>query len=179
MHVDAMEYWGRISYLKAGVVFSRLITTVSPRYAREIQQPEQGFGFDGILRQRGADLVGILNGIDYDQWDPERDPNLPVPFGASNLEGKAAAKRGVLERYGLPADSTAMTMPLLAMISRMVDQKGFDLMAELADELPRLAARWVVLGTGERRYGTCGSGWRPGTPIGSGRTWGSTKAWRT
>ena len=151
MHVDSMEYWGRISYLKAGIVFSRTITTVSPRYAREIQNPEFGCGFDGILRQRSADLVGILNGIDYDQWNPEHDPNLPVPFSASNLQGKAAAKRAVLEKYGLPLESPP-GRPLVAMISRMVDQKGFDLLAEIADELPRLGARMVVLGTGERRY---------------------------
>lgn len=151
MHIDSMEYWGRISYLKAGIVFSRTITTVSPRYAREIQSPEFGFGFDGILRQRSADLVGILNGIDYDQWNPEHDPNLPVPFSASNLKGKGAAKRAVLERYELPAEP-APGRPLVAMISRMVDQKGFDLLAEIADELPRLGARMVVLGTGERRY---------------------------
>jgi len=152
MHVDSLEYWGRISYLKAGIVFSRLITTVSPRYAREIQQPEQGFGFEGILRERAADLVGILNGIDYDQWDPQRDPNLPLPFSASNLEGKRAAKREVMGAYGLPVDAAALGEPLVAMISRMVDQKGFDLLAEIADELPRLSARMVVLGTGERRY---------------------------
>jgi starch synthase len=152
MHVDAMEYWGRISYLKAGIVFSRLITTVSPRYAREIQTPEYGFGFDGILRQRSADLVGILNGIDYDQWSPEHDPNLPQPFSASKLEGKAAAKRKVLETYGLRATGKPGRRPLVAMISRMVDQKGFDLLAEIADDLPRLDARLVVLGTGERRY---------------------------
>jgi starch synthase len=158
MHVDSMEYYGRISYLKAGIVFSRLITTVSPRYAREIQSAEQGFGFDGILRARSSDLVGILNGIDYDQWDPERDPNLPMPFSASKMEGKGAARRQVLEVYGLPAetalqaDAATVREPLVAMISRMVDQKGFDLLAEIADELPRLPARMVVLGTGERRY---------------------------
>src|ERR1043166_7059569 len=78
MRIDALEYWGRISLLKAGIVFSRSITTVSPRYSHEIQTPESGFGFDGILRQRSSDLVGILNGIDYDQWDPARDPNLPT-----------------------------------------------------------------------------------------------------
>jgi starch synthase len=152
MHVDSMEYYGRISYLKAGIVFSRLITTVSPRYAREIQSPEYGFGFDGILRARASDLVGILNGIDYDQWDPERDPNLPMPFSASKMEGKAAAKRAVLAGYGLPVDASALRQPLMGIISRMVDQKGFDLLAEIADELPRLPARLVVLGTGERRY---------------------------
>ena len=102
MRMDALEYWNRISFLKSGIVFSGIITTVSPRYAEEIQTPELGFGFDGILRARSADLVGILNGIDYDQWDPERDLNLPVPFSASKMAGKAAAKRRVLEAFGLP-----------------------------------------------------------------------------
>jgi len=74
MRIDALEYWGRISYLKSGLMFSNLITTVSPRYAREIQTPEFGFGFDGILRYRSHDVIGILNGIDYDQWDPPRAP---------------------------------------------------------------------------------------------------------
>src|SRR5262245_9097505 len=160
MRVDAMEYWGRISYLKAGIVFSTLVTTVSPRYAQEIQTPELGFGFDGILRARAnpgggpgdGDLIGILNGIDYDQWDPGRDPNLPVPFDASKLRGKAAARRKVFETYELPWTQERRHCPLVAMISRMVDQKGFDLLAELAGMLPRLDANFVLLGTGERRY---------------------------
>jgi starch synthase len=152
MRMEALEYWDRISYLKAGVVFSRMITTVSPRYAMEIQTPELGFGFDGILRARAGDLVGILNGIDYDQWDPARDPNLPVPYEASNLIGKDAAKRRVLETYGFPLTDAVVTRPLVGMISRLVDQKGFDLLAALADELPRLGASFVLLGTGERRY---------------------------
>ena len=151
MRMDAMEYWGRISYLKAGIVFSRLITTVSPRYAQEIQTPELGFGFDGILRARAADLVGILNGIDYDHWDPARDPNIPVPYSAADLTGKTAAKRALLERYRLPADEEALARPVLGIIARMVDQKGFDLLADIADELPRLATV-VLLGSGERRY---------------------------
>ena len=93
MRVDALEYWTRISFLKGGNMFSGIITTVSPRYAEEIQTPELGFGFDGILRSRTSDLVGILNGIDYDQWDPERDLNLPVPFSASKMaEGGSQAK---------------------------------------------------------------------------------------
>ena len=97
MRIDALEYWGRISYLKGGLMFSRMITTVSPRYAREIQTPEFGFGFDGILRYRSDDVVGILNGIDYDQWDPARDPHLPEPYDANHLAGKRAAKRALLE----------------------------------------------------------------------------------
>jgi starch synthase len=149
---DALEYWGRISFLKGGILFSRVITTVSPQYAREIQTPEFGFGFDGILRGRSHDLVGILNGIDYDQWDPARDPHVPVPYDASRLEGKDAAKRQLLELMGLPAGDEDGWRPLVGLISRMVDQKGFDLLAALADELPRLDASFVLLGTGERRY---------------------------
>jgi starch synthase len=152
MNVDALEYWGRISYLKGGILFSRTITTVSPTYAREIQTAEFGFGFDGILRYRAADLVGILNGIDYDQWDPARDPNLAVPYDASSLDRKVETKRAVLESYKLPVDDHTLARPLVGMISRMVDQKGFDLLDALADDLPRLDASVVLLGTGERRY---------------------------
>jgi starch synthase len=152
MHIDALEFWGRISYLKGGVNFSRKITTVSPRYAEEIQTPEYGFGFDGILRQRAPDLVGILNGIDYDRWNPGRDPHLPTPYDASNLEGKRDAKRAVLAEYGLAVTPELLERPLVGMVSRLVDQKGFDLIAELADELPRLDATFLLLGSGERRY---------------------------
>lgn len=147
--IDRLEYWGRISFLKGGINDARTITTVSPRYAAEIQTPELGFGFDGILRERRADLVGILNGIDTEQWDPERDPFLTVPYNAANLGGKAAAKADVLARYHLPV---IPARPLVGMISRMVDQKGFDLIAALADDLPLLDATFVVLGTGEARY---------------------------
>jgi starch synthase len=152
MRMDAMEYWGRISYLKAGLVFSRLLTTVSPTYAAEIQTPAYGFGFDGIIRERADDLVGILNGIDYDQWDPARDPALPEPFTASRLAGKEAAKRAVLDAYQLPVSPEGMQRPVVGLISRLVDQKGFDLLAGIADELPRLGATFVLLGSGERRY---------------------------
>lgn len=149
MRADAMEFWGRISFLKAGIVFSEVITTVSPRYAAEIQTPEFGFGFDGLLRQRAGDLVGILNGIDYDEWDPARDPALPEPYTASVLAGKAAAKQRVLGEYGLPTTEETLRRPLVAMVSRLVDQKGFDLIAEIADELPKLDATFVLLGTGD------------------------------
>jgi starch synthase len=152
MRVDALEYWNRISFLKAGIVFAGVITTVSPRYAEEIQTPELGFGFDGILRSRASDLIGILNGIDYDQWDPERDLNLPVPFSASKIAGKAAAKRRILEAFGLPRTPDTRRRPLVAMISRMVDQKGFDLVGQISDALPALGASFVLLGSGEARY---------------------------
>ena len=152
MRMDAMEYWGRISYLKAGIVFSHIITTVSPRYAQEIQTPELGFGFDGMLRSRAAELVGILNGIDYDEWNPERDPHIPRPYNAADLTAKQDAKRTLLARYRLPESGEALARPVVGLIARMVDQKGFDLLAAIADELPRLGAAFVLLGSGERRY---------------------------
>lgn len=152
MRIDGVEYWGRISFLKAGIVFSRMVTTVSPRYAEEIQTPQYGFGFDGILRERAAKLVGILNGIDYQQWDPAHDPHLPEPYDVDRVEGKAASKRRVLEVFGFPVNDTTMSRPLVGMVSRLVDQKGFDLLQAGADELPRLGASFVLLGTGDRRY---------------------------
>jgi len=152
MRIDGMEFWGRISFLKAGIVFSRIVTTVSPRYAEEIQTAEYGFGFDGILRQRAGKLVGILNGIDYEQWDPARDPHLPKPYDADHLEAKAAAKRRVLEVFGFPVNETTLARPLVGMVSRLVDQKGFDLLQAGADELAQMGASFVLLGTGDRRY---------------------------
>jgi starch synthase len=147
-----LEFWGQISFLKGGINYSDKITTVSPKYAEEIQTAGGGFGFDGILRERRADLSGVLNGIDVGQWNPEKDSFLTAPFSATNLTGKQAAKRSVLERYGVRADTKTLARPLIGMISRMVDQKGFDLIEELAETLPTLDATFVILGTGEPRY---------------------------
>jgi starch synthase len=150
--VDRLEFWGRVSFLKGGVNDADLVTTVSPTYAREIQTPDLGFGFDGILRHRAADLVGVLNGIDTTAWDPRCDPAIPAPYDADHLEAKAVSKRALFDRYGLPADDQAMRRPLVGLISRMVDQKGFDLIASVAPDLPSLDAAFVGLGTGEARY---------------------------
>ena len=150
--VERLEYWGRISLLKGGINDADIITTVSRQYAQEIQTPELGFGLDGVLRQRSADVVGILNGIDVSTWGPSHDPFLPRPFSVDDLSGKEAAKREVLSRYALPTVDDTMARPLIGMISRMVDQKGFDLIASAVDELAKLDATWVVLGTGEPRY---------------------------
>jgi starch synthase len=150
--IDRLEYWHRISLLKGAIVYADVITTVSSRYAEEIQTPQLGFGFDGILRTRAADIAGILNGIDINEWDPARDRFLPRPYGVQDLSGKAAAKAALLTEYGLPASAESLERPLVGMVSRMTDQKGFDLIAALADDLPRLDARFVILGTGEPRY---------------------------
>lgn len=148
--VERLEYWNQISLLKGGIVFSDLVTTVSPTYAQEIQTPEYGFGFDGILRARAGKLVGILNGIDTVQWDPAHDPHLPAAYSAADLKGKAASKRALLEAFGLAADDTHRTRPLIGMITRLVDQKGFDLLAAIGDDLARIDATYVLLGSGMR-----------------------------
>jgi starch synthase len=149
--IDRMEFYGRISYMKGGINDADIITTVSPRYAEEIQTPAFGFGFEGILARRSADLVGILNGIDTREWDPAADRFLPRAFSADDLAGKAAAKAEVLGRYGIGA-SEGLKRPLIGMVSRMTDQKGLDLIAALADDLPSLDASFVILGTGDGKY---------------------------
>ncbi len=150
--VDALEYWGKISFLKAGINFSALVTTVSPTYAKEIQTPEYGSGFDGILRRRSADLAGILNGIDVDEWNPMTDPVLPVPFGPQALSGKREAKKELLRLFGMATDESAIARPLVGMVSRLVDQKGFDLLSTVMTQLLDLHAGYVLVGSGDPKY---------------------------
>jgi starch synthase len=150
--VQAMEFWGNISYLKAGINFSEKITTVSPGYAKEIVQPELGFGFDGILARRSADLVGILNGIDTSRWTPTADEFVPASFSADDLRGKRDAKRALLSAVGLPSDDAALARPAIGLVSRLTDQKGFDLIMAASEKLMALDAAWIMLGNGERRY---------------------------
>ena len=149
---DGLEFWGEVSFLKGGVTFSDLITTVSPRYSREILTAEYGFGFEGVLQGRVADLVGILNGIDDERWNPQTDPFLPAPYSAVTLGGKATAKRALLDAFGLSVVEPERVRPVVGMVSRLVDQKGFDLLAQLPDRLLALDATYVLLGSGERRY---------------------------
>ena len=152
LDVQAMEFWGNISYLKGGINFSEKITTVSPTYAKEIVQPELGFGFEGVLARRSPDLVGILNGIDTARWTPTSDEFVPASFSADDLRGKRAAKSALLDAVGLPSDDAALARPLIGLVSRLTDQKGFDLIAAASGELRSLDAAWVMLGSGERRY---------------------------
>ena len=147
-----VEFWGRLSLLKTGIVMADAMTTVSPHYAREIQTPEGGMGLDGVLRARAADLHGIVNGIDTAVWNPQTDPYLVAPFSADDLHGKRLAKAAILAAYGLPTDDDAMRRPLIGMVSRMVDQKGLDLIEAVCDRLPDLPASVVILGTGVPRY---------------------------
>ncbi len=147
---DLLEFWGRISLLKGGLVYSDELTTVSKKYAEEIQTPEYGFGMDGFLRARRASLTGIVNGVDYSRWNPETDTAIPAHYSATALEGKQTCKRELLREMGLP--EAAMNRPLLGIVSRFATQKGFDLIADMAWELFREDVYMVVLGNGEQRY---------------------------
>ena len=152
LDIQALEFWSQISYLKGGINFSERLTTVSPTYAREILTPEFGFGLEGALRRRAGALTGILNGIDVDRWSPEADPFIGASYGPDDLSGKAMAKQTLLEAVRLPNDAVTRARPLIGLISRLTDQKGFDLVSAAAEALMPLDATWVLLGSGERRY---------------------------
>lgn len=148
----ALEFWGRVSYLKGGINFSEKISTVSPTYAREILGPEMGYGFQGIVARRADDMTGILNGIDTKRWNPEADPLVPARFSADDLAGKTAAKKALLDALSLDSDAAALARPVIGVVSRLTYQKGFDLFAAAADELLALDATWVMLGDGDGEY---------------------------
>jgi starch synthase len=150
--VEGGEFWGRFSFLKAGVNACDLVTTVSPTYAAETLRPEFGCGLDGVLAARRDAYVGILNGIDTRAWDPASDEWLPARFDADHLHGKRECKRALLQRFGLPVGDDAMARPAVGMVSRLVDQKGFDLVVAASRSLVMLDALWVVAGAGEERF---------------------------
>jgi starch synthase len=148
---DLIEFWGRISFLKAGIVYADALSTVSPKYAQEIQTPEHGFGMDGLLRARRASLTGIVNGVDYERWNPATDKALPASYSVEDLAGKRVCKRELLREMGLP--EAAIDRPLMGIVSRFAGQKGFDLIAMAAWELfSQDDVYLVVLGNGELWY---------------------------
>jgi starch synthase len=144
-----VEFYGAASSLKSGIVFSDAISTVSPRYAQEIQTPEFGEKFDGLLRARQGDLYGILNGVDYDEWSPENDRYLAAQFSVDDLGGKRECKRDLLRMFGLPED---LDRPLIGCISRLSDQKGFDLIFDIAGRMLDRGVTFVLLGSGAESY---------------------------
>lgn len=150
--LDTGEFWGEFSFLKAGINYSDYITTVSPRYAEETLRPEFGGGLEGVLATRGDRYSGILNGIDTAVWDPATDPHLPAHYGADDLSGKRVCKRALLERLGLPLGDDALERPVIGVVSRLVEQKGIDLVVSARERLLRLDATWVFVGTGEARF---------------------------
>jgi starch synthase len=146
---SAFEYWGKINFLKLGLEFAESLSTVSPRYAQEITESnEYGFGMEGILARRRRDLTGIINGIDYEIWNPETDPHIAAHYSDADLSGKQVCKRALQSELGLPARD----VPLLGIVSRLADQKGFDLIDEVATDLLARKLQLVVLGTGDAKY---------------------------
>ncbi len=146
---DLLEYYGCVNFLKAGIVFSDVVTTVSPSYAHEIQTPYFGERLDGLLRARSSSLTGILNGIDPEEYDPAADPVIPAHFSADDLSGKAECKAALQRDLGLEEEPD---VPLVAMVSRLTDQKGIDLIDRVIDDIMRTDLQFAVLGTGEQRY---------------------------
>lgn len=146
-----LEFWGQVNLLKGGLYFADVLSTVSETYAREIQTAEFGAGLDGVLRDRAADLFGILNGVDYAAWDPSVDPLIPARYTADDLSGKAVCKRHLQQAFHLSPDPRA---PLVGMVTRLADQKGLDLVAEIIEEVLSAGVQFVLLGTGDARYHT-------------------------
>lgn len=146
---NAFAFDGHASAMKAGLEISDTLSTVSRRYAAEIQTPEEGYGLDWLTRLRSDRLVGITNGIDTDVWNPETDPEIPAHFSAADLAGKRECKRDLLETFSLPID---LDKPILASITRLTAQKGIDLMMQVAGEVLATGAFIVSLGSGEKRY---------------------------
>jgi starch synthase len=146
LHMEGLEFFGGLSFLKAGIVWADAVTTVSPTYAREIQTPEFGFGLDGLLRSRAGKLSGILNGVDYQEWNPETDRYLTANYSARDLSGKRAAKLALLAEMGLAPDADRL---LLGIVSRFAHQKGMDLVAEAFAELRTEDFAMATLGSGD------------------------------
>lgn len=148
--LSPFEYWGKVNFLKVGISYADILNTVSERYAVEIQSgPEFGYGMEGMLRDRNQDLHGVLNGIDYEEWSPEKDKLIPYNYGEGNLWVKSKNKEFLLKQAGLESDEN---IPLIGMISRLASQKGFDLLQEMAEKIMSLELELVILGTGEEKY---------------------------
>jgi len=144
------EYHGRVNFMKVGILFADMVSTVSPTYAREIQTSgEYGFGLEGVLRRRTGDVRGILNGIDDQEWDPATDPWLPAHFERDHLEGKRACRNALALACGFPLDPA---QPIVGMVTRLASQKGCDLVVHAERALCDLPARFVILGVGEPRF---------------------------
>jgi starch synthase len=152
---------GAASALKAGIIAADALSTVSPRYAREIQSSDQGYGLDWLMRARSDRLVGITNGVDYDIWNPETDPDIAANFSADDLSGKRACKLDLLRRFGLPEEPER---PIIAIISRLVGQKGYDLIRQAASGILDTGAFFIGLGAGAAEYEDFLQSWHDAAP---------------
>jgi starch synthase len=149
--MSPFEYWDNVNFMKAGILMADKVNTVSQTYAVEIRTgPEYGHGLEGVLRSRKMDLSGIVNGIDYEEWNPETDPLIPAHFSREDLSGKEKCKKHLQRHFKLPP--VAGRVPLIGIVSRLADQKGFALIAEAAPEIVALDMQMVILGVGQRKY---------------------------
>jgi starch synthase len=148
--ISRLEFFGQVNFLKGALVMADAISTVSRRYAQEIQTSEYGFGLEGVLRSRASSLVGILNGVDYDEWSPQTDKRIAANYSAQELSGKAKCKQDLLAQFGI-AD-TGTQLPVIGIVSRFAQQKGFDLLSQVVDRLAREEMILTVLGSGDAAY---------------------------
>jgi starch synthase len=148
--IDGMEFYGRVNFLKGALIFSDYLTTVSPKYAEEIKTVEYGHGLDGVVRNRAARLRGILNGVDYAAWSPERDKIIASRYSAKDMSGKLICKKNLLEVFGLPPET--LDHPVIGIVSRFAGQKGFDLIEQIAPSLLEEDLAIAALGAGEAKY---------------------------
>lgn len=144
-----LEFYGKVNFLKGAITSADFITTVSRKYAQEIQTAEYGFGLEGALRARSGTVAGILNGVDYSEWNPRTDKYIAAHYSVDDLSGKAACKRDLLQEFGLANDTQ---LPVLGIVSRFAGQKGFDLIQQIADRMALEELIVVALGTGDRDY---------------------------
>ncbi len=144
-----VEQNGNVNFMKAGILFSEIINTVSPTYAHEILMPEYGAGLESVLKTREKDLYGILNGVDYDTWDPSNDKLIPFRYNTDYLTGKIKNKKFLLEHFNLVFSEN---IPLVGIVSRLVSQKGFDLVEKVINQLMEMEVQWVILGSGEDKF---------------------------
>ena len=148
--INELEFYGRVNFLKGALIFSDRLTTVSPKYAEEIRTAEYGHGLDGVIRNQADRLSGVLNGVDYTTWSPERDKVIAAHYSPKDLSGKLACKRDLIAAIGLP--SAAVDKPLIGIVSRFAGQKGFDLIEQIAADLTAEDLTFVALGVGEPKY---------------------------
>ena len=147
--LERLEFYGKVSFLKGGLVYADALTTVSPHYAQEIQTKEFGSGMEGVLQVRKEDLTGIINGIDPNEWNPETDPNIPARFSSKNPEGKWPNKKVLQKENHFKTNERTL---LCGMVTRMADQKGLDILAASVEGLVKRGVQLIVLGTGEEKY---------------------------
>ncbi len=148
--ITKMEFFGNVNFLKGALAYADLITTVSRKYAQEIQTTEFGFGLDGVLKERAQTVIGILNGVDYEEWNPETDRFIAAHYSADDLSGKRECKQDLLASFGL--GNADPNLPVIGIVSRFAAQKGFDLIGQIVDRLALEDVLLTVLGSGDKLY---------------------------